>query len=225
VVADITKSKILEQEAKELSKRLINLQEEERQRIAQELHDSTAQHIVAANLNLMSLRPLVGLTSEASKRWDETEACLQEAIKEIRSYSYLMHPPALEADGLTLTIRVYVDGYRDRTGLDVGLRLDPKLDRLPLEMQRTLLRIVQEALANVYRHATASRVRIDGRLAFGRVHLIIGDDGSGFADQENVRSGRGVPGMRARVQQWGGELRIRADSKGTRVHAMVPTRH
>ena len=110
VFADITERKALEQETKELSERLVNLQEEERQRIAQELHDSTAQHLVAANLNLISLKSKAGAESEL-KLWDEVEACMAEAMKELRTFSYLMHPLGLDADGLCSTIRRYIDGY------------------------------------------------------------------------------------------------------------------
>src|SRR6185503_21197329 len=109
VVADITERKTLEQEAGELSERLVNLQEEERQRIAQELHDSTAQHLVAANLNLMSLRAKVSLGSDEVNLWNEVEASMTEALKELRTFSYLMHPPTLQADGLRATIRQYID--------------------------------------------------------------------------------------------------------------------
>ena len=131
VVADITERKTLEQEAEELSERLVNLQEEERQRIAQELHDSTAQHLVAANLNLMSLRSKAGSGSEEAELWDEVEASMQEALKELRTFSYLMHPPTLHADGLRSTIRQYIDGYANRSGLTVKFRSSPKVDKLP----------------------------------------------------------------------------------------------
>ena len=92
VVADITEHKALEQEAKELSERLVTLQEEERQRITQELHDSTAQHLVAANLNLMRLRSKAGSGSDDRRLWDEVEASMEETFKELRTFSYLMHP-------------------------------------------------------------------------------------------------------------------------------------
>ena len=92
VFADITQRKALEQETKELSERLVSLQEEERQRIAQQLHDSTAQHLVAADLNLMSLRAKVSLGSDGVKLWNEVEASMAEALKELRTFSYLMHP-------------------------------------------------------------------------------------------------------------------------------------
>jgi signal transduction histidine kinase len=222
VVADITQQKVLEQEAAELSERLIKLQEDERQRIAHELHDSTMQHLVAISLNLMSLRPAEGLSKDESRRWDETEGCLHEAMKEIRTFSYLMHPPALAATGLNSTIREYVAGYSDRSKLAVQVRLSWKLDRLSVEKQRTLLRIIQEALANVHRHAAASFVRVEGRYIGNRVHLIIDDDGRGFQSDDAARLGGGVRGMQARTQRWGGQLRIRAKMEGTRVHAVLP---
>jgi signal transduction histidine kinase len=224
VVADITQQKVLEQEATELSERLIKLQEDERQRIAQELHDSTMQHLVALSLNLMSLRPAEGLSKDENKRWDETEGCLHEAMKEIRTFSYLMHPPALAAAGLNSTVREYVAGYSDRSKLAVEARLSRKLDRLPVAKQRTLLRIIQEALANVHRHAVASLVRVDGRCIGGQVHLIIDDDGQGFQDNDAARLGGGIRGMQARTQRWGGQFRIRAKIKGTRVHVTLPAR-
>jgi PAS domain S-box-containing protein len=222
VAADITKRKLLEQRAAELSERLINVQEEERQRIAQELHDSTAQHLVAVNLNLMRLRPRVGLTSDEITQWDETEASLQEAIEEIRTFSYLMHPPALQGDGLIASIHQYFRGFSDRTKIEVNTRLNPKLGQLPYQMQRTFLRIAQEALANVHRHAEASSVRVDGRFVADRVHLTISDDGRGLRYKQDITSGQGIRGMRDRAYQWGGELRIRSGSKGTSIHAMWP---
>jgi PAS domain S-box-containing protein len=172
VASDITERKALEQRAAELSDRLVNVQEEERQRIGQELHDSTTQHLVAIDLNLVTLRPKIGLTPDEIRRWDEVEALLQQAINELRSVTYLMHPPGLQADKLIESLEQYVRGYSDRTTIAVKMRLSSKLDQLPYQMQRTLLRIVQEALANVHRHAAASQVSIDGRVVADRVHLL-----------------------------------------------------
>src|SRR6478736_3437805 len=128
VVADITERKTLEQEAEELSERLVNLQEEERQRIAQELHDSTAQHLVAANLNLMSLRAKAGLGSDEADCWNEVETFMAEALKELRTFCYLMHPLGLDTTGLCSTLRRYIDGYADRSKLGAKLRSNPKVD-------------------------------------------------------------------------------------------------
>jgi len=224
VAADITERKMLEQRAADLSERLINVQEEERQHIAQELHDSTTQHLVAVNLNLATLRPKAGLTSDEIRRWDETEACLQEAQNKIRTFSYLMHPPALKADKLVASMEQFISGFSNRTRIDVEVRLSPQLDRLPFEMQRTLLRIAQEALANVHRHAAASRVHIGGRVVAGRVHLIISDNGQGMQGKQEPGSSRGIRGMQDRTYRWCGELRIRSGSKGTIIHATWPMR-
>lgn len=224
VAADITERKSLEQRAAELSNRLVNVHEEERQRIAQELHDSTTQHLVAASLNFATLKPQAGLTSEEINSWHDMEACLQEAICELRTFSYLMHPPTLQAEKLIKSVELYIKGLRNRTRFDVRTRLNPKLDELPYEMQRTFLRIAQEALANVHRHAQASQVRLVGRLIAGRVHLIVSDDGQGLRAQQIATPGRGIRGMEDRARRWGGELRIRSGPDGTLVHAIWPVR-
>ena len=221
---DVTERKTLEREAEELSERLVNLQEEERQRIAQELHDSTTQHLVAANLNLMSLRARADLGSDEVKRWDEVEASMAEAVNEIRTLSYLLHPLGLDNDGLSSTICRYVDGYANRSGLIVRVRSTPKVDKLPLRMQRSLFRIVQEALANVHRHACASHVSVDLRWIGGRLHVVITDNGRGVEGTQEgspIRPGIGIYGIRARARQLGGDLKFRTGPHGTRVHVVV----
>jgi len=224
VFADITERKALEQEAKELSERLVNLQEEERQRIAQELHDSTAQHLVAVNLNLMSLRAKVAWASEAVKLWNEVEASMAEALKELRTFSYLMHPLGLDADGLSSTIRRYIDGFANRSRLSATLRFSRNIDKLPLHMQRSLFRIIQEALANVHRHACASHVAVDLRWIADRLHVMVTDNGRGAESRQEepaFRPGVGIYGIRARARQFGGDLKIRTGPHGTRVHVVA----
>jgi PAS domain S-box-containing protein len=202
VVADITERKLLEQRANELCESLATIQEQERERIAQELHDSTAQHLLAVSLNLTSLRPKTGLGNDEIKRWDDANASLEEAMKELRTFSYLMHPPALQHNGLCSTIRQFTDGYRGRSKLDVRTRLNPKIDNLPYQMQRALLRIAQEAVANVHRHAAATCVALDARCIADRVHLVVSDDGQRSKDEYPAFTpGRGVSGMTARVQK------------------------
>jgi PAS domain S-box-containing protein len=229
VIADITERKTLEQEAAELSDRLITLQEEERQLIARELHDSTVQHLVAANLNLMSLRPKSA--SGNAEVWDQVEGSMQEAMRELRTFSYLMHPPALHSDGLRSTIGQYVDGYAARSGLIAKVRLSPKLEDLPFQKQRALLRIVQEALANVHRHASASRVSVSLRRIAGSIHLTIADDGRGMEGTSaakghaSVRPGVGILGIRERARQFGGDLKMQTGSQGTRLHIVLPVSH
>ena len=229
VIADITERKALEQEAEELSNRLVTLQEEERQLIAQELHDSTVQHLVAANLTMMGLRSKAD--SSSAEVWDQVDASMQEAMKELRTFSYLMHPPALQGDGLQSTIRKYVDGYATRSGLTVKLRSSPKIDNLPFEKQCALLRIVQEALANVHRHASASHVSVALRRIAGQIHLTITDNGcgvEGMSEHEEdapVRLGVGILGIRTRARQFGGDLKIQSGPQGTKLHVVVPVGH
>ena len=142
-----------------------------------------------------------------------------------------MHPPTLQVDGLRSTIRQYIDGYANRSGLAVKLRASPKVDKLPFGMQRSLLRIVQEALANVHRHASASRVSVDIRQIAGRLHLTITDNGRGleavpeYEGGASFRPGVGILGIKARVRQFGGDLKIQTGSRGTRIYAVVPVRH
>jgi PAS domain S-box-containing protein len=229
VVRDITRRKSAEQTAVELSERLLTLQEKERQQIAEELHDSSTQHLVAIGLNVAQLKKQVPADREALELMDEIKYLADEATKELRSFTYVLHPPRLESDGLCATLRRYVDGFSRRTGIKITVRLNPNADRLSAELQRSMLRIVQEALANVYRHAAAKRARVKLMYVGGHVHLVINDNGNGngstFAHNSRNRqnrSGVGVPAMTARMHQFGGKLDIRSGPKGTTVHAVVP---
>jgi PAS domain S-box-containing protein len=229
VVADITARKTLERKAKQLAERVMSIQEEERRTIAQELHDSTVQHLVAASLSLMSLRPSSRLCKKEQRHLDDVETSIGEAAKELRTFSYLMHPPALRRGELYATMQQYVDGLGHRSGLDIELTLDRKVDRLPFRLQQSLFRIVQAALANVYRHASASRVEVELRSSSGRLHVAITDNGCGMkrgSGQEwrpLLRPGIGLRSIRARVQDMGGLLKItRVRPHGTRIHATVP---
>jgi PAS domain S-box-containing protein len=225
VVADITERKALERRAGRLSQRLLTIQEQERKNIAQELHDSTVQHLVAASLTLMRLRTITPSQGAEEGLCDEADEALQEAMKELRTFSYLMHPPALRASELGSTLREYVDGLARRTGLDIRLRLSPKANRLPLAVRRPVFRIVQEALANVYRHARASHAGVELRLIHDRLHVIVSDDGRGAGQRKEgkLRSGVGMRGIKARLEEVGGDFRtIRLKPRGFRVHAVIP---
>ena len=230
VFRDVTPRKKAEAEAELLTERLLTLQDEERQRIALELHDSTAQHLLAMGLNLASLRRRVVAEPATRQLFDEIDGSLGETTKELRTFTYLLNPPHLESDGLRATLERYAEGFSQRTGLKTTLRASAGADGLPAPLQRSVLRIVQEALTNVHRHAAASRVAIDLRSIGRHTHLLIRDDGQGI-DRANarqadgrVRLGVGIPGMTARVEQLGGRLLIRSGPRGTTVHAAMPVR-
>ncbi|MBF9197817.1 sensor histidine kinase [Microvirga terrestris] len=212
----------------ELSGQLLALQEEERQRIARELHDSTAQHLVAANLGLAGLQGAVVATPASRSAFAEIERQLGEALRELRIFTYLLHPPNLMQDGLQATLRDFAEGFAGRTGLVARIRIPEEVDDLSPELQRAILRVVQEALTNVHRHANATRVSVTARILSGRFIVRIRDNGHGMGGSARsdgpIRLGVGVAGMRARLEQFGGSLRIWTGRKGTSILAMVPVR-
>lgn len=210
----------------ELSEQLLALQEEERQRIARELHDSTAQYLVAANLGLAGLERVARTTLASRKAFADVERQLAEALRELRIFTYLLHPPNLATDGLQATLRDFTEGFAGRTGLVSRLRIPEEVDELPPDLQRTILRVVQEALTNVHRHAGASHVSVIARTGSGWLAVRIRDNGRGMDGStkpgESTRLGVGISGMRARLEQFSGVLRIRTGPCGTSVVAVVP---
>jgi len=205
--------------------RFLAMQQEGQQRIAQEFHDSTSQHLTAMALHLMVLRDRAGADTETI---DEIRGSLKEATRELRSLSYLLHPVEVQRDGLSCTLRRYLNEFARRTQLAVKLGGTATIDKLPLPVQEALLRIVQESLTNVYRHASASRVTVKFSHLRQWLHLMITDDGTGIGNNRPVDDlaqpslGVGIPGMKARAHQLGGRLQIRSRSTGMMVHAVVP---
>ena len=223
VVADITSSKRLERRAERNSQRLATVQEKERRNIAQELHNSTVQHLVAAGLCLTLVKPKSPTPGEATALWSSLESSLDEAMKELRTFSYLLHPPAMGARTLRSTVEEYVAGLASRSGLNIELRLNSKVEMLPLPMKRLLFRIVQAALANVYRHALASQTSVEFRWIGTGLHLTITDNGRGLERRAPLRPGVGLRGIGARLDDVGGNFRIiQIKPHGTMVHAVIP---
>jgi signal transduction histidine kinase len=146
-------------------------------------------------------------------------------MKELRTFSYLMHPHTLHMRGLRQSLQHFIDGFADRSGIACTFRANN--DKIPLRARRAIFRIVQEALANVYRHASASRASIELRRFGPRIHVIVTDNGRGMGVDGKLRRpnrpGVGIQGIRMRLNQLGGRLRIsRPRNGGTRIHAMVP---
>jgi signal transduction histidine kinase len=223
---DLTDVRQAKEALSELSGRISSLREEERQRIAQELHDSTAQHLVAATLNLMTLKARAVAYPGVHKLLENVETSLEEATRELRVFTYLLHPLALENDGLERTLRTYLDGFARRTHLRAELAVAGKVDELPFALQCSLLRIIQEALANVHRHACASNVSISLRTTPGVLRLVVSDDGRGMCgpsgQAEPAQNGVGIPGMRSRLREFGGTLEIHSSPRGTTLSAVIP---
>jgi PAS domain S-box-containing protein len=230
IFRDLTAYRAAQREARDLSQRILSIQDEERQRIAQELHDSTAQHLAAINLNLMALRGASNPAEKTVPLFADIQGSLIAAMNELRTFTYLLYPQEISRHGLLETLGRYITGFSRRTGLQVKLRITEHLDDLSPTIQHSLLRIVQESLANVHRHASASRVTIKLFRSADRIHLLIADNGVGLkhsptmGDEENsaLPLGVGIPGMAARARQLGGKLDVRSKPTGTLVHAVLP---
>lgn len=206
---------------------LFAIQEQIQQRIASELHDSTCQHLIAASLGLMRLRNCCSKAGDAERLCNEIDISIDAALREIRALTYLMHPQDLTVDGLKATIEHYVQGFATRTSLRVETGISAAVDQLPYEHQRSLLRVVQEALANVFRHAKATEVKIAVDVTDSDVQLMVSDNGCGFAgcqaeaNSKALSIGVGIPAMRARLDLLGGSLEIRSDPAGRNAGAIV----
>ena len=215
------------QQLRDLSNRLQESQDQERRRLARELHDSAGQIIVALGMNLNLLAQGVQGEPEAG-RLAESQKLVQELNNEIRTMSYLLHPPLLDEAGLSSALGWYVQGLQKRGGgIEVELRLPPAVGRFSAETEMSIFRVVQESLSNIYRHSGASRARIE--LVPRRDHILlkIHDDGKGIppetlANIRSHRSGVGIAGMRERVRHLGGTMDITSDDQGTTVTVTLP---
>jgi signal transduction histidine kinase len=215
-----------------LDTELVRLQEELHQRLASELHDSTCQHLIAASLGVMQVRNALGDSLKAEQFCEQVDISINCALKELRSLTYLLHPQNLLEGRLKTTIERYAEGFAVRTSLAVELSISPAVDSLPHEKQRSLMRIVQEALTNVYRHAKATRVDITIEAGEKAFRLEIRDDGKGMVAgnrQSRFRPpvlGTGLRIMHDRLDEMGGRLQIlsppKAARRGTTLRATFP---
>lgn len=214
------------QQISDLSAQLLALQEDERQRIARELHDSTAQHLVAVSIGLANLGDRSSRPEKEIKLIEQLENMVDRSLKELRIFTYLLHPPDLARDGLQTTLREFTEGFARRADIEAHIRIPEEVDTLPDEVQWAVLRVAQEALANVHRHAAAAHVALTIRLTANRMVLQVRDDGRGMPKEESrdakIKLGVGLPGMRARLRQFGGDLRIRTGPGGTTLAATIP---
>ena len=218
--------------AAELDLRLLSLQEEVQQRIASDLHDSTCQHLIAASLNVMRLRRAMRDNGSAEKLIDDIDASIDQAQREIRAFTYLLHPQNLLTDGLKITIEQFVNGFSARTSLKTRVEIAPEVDQLSYERQRAVLRVIQEALMNVFRHAQATQVKVVMETMDTHFKLRVTDDGRGMpinqarSGPKAISFGVGIPAMRARLRQVGGTLEIHSSSatrgRGTTLCAELP---
>lgn len=228
--AEIHERQQTEESLRELSGRILRVQDEEQRRVGRELHDSTVQTLTALAIDLEQAQQFIPRDcSEVQRLLDESAELVKQATAEIRTISYLLHPPILDELGLEDAIQWYAGGFSRRSGIQVNVDLQQDLGRFPHEMELTLFRIVQEALTNIHRHSGSPTAQITLSKDAGRVMLQMTDHGSGIRPEtlEAIRKGRaivgvGIAGMRERVRQLGGQFEIGADSDGTVVRVVLP---
>ncbi len=230
VLRDVTERKRAEESLRELTARLLRLQDEERRRIARELHDTTAQGLAGLCLNL-------SLLGRSAAQWNDKEretlatcrSIAEQSLSELRTMSYLLHPPLLDESGLEPALQWFAEGFTKRSGIRVSFDL-AGLARLPRDVELALFRVVQESLGNVHRHSgskvAAVRIRQDGDVV-----LEVEDEGFGLVENWDAtrgkvaHSGVGIAGMRERVHQLGGDLHVSPRKpRGTIVRAVIPVR-
>jgi PAS domain S-box-containing protein len=235
--SDITDRKHLEEERlqaenelSQLTARLFTLQDEERRRIARELHDGTAQNLFAVSIDIDLMRKQAeNENTELKSLLDESAELCEQSLQEIRTLSYLLHPPLLDQAGLVSALKWYVEGFSKRTGIEVNLIALEGIGRTTSEIETALFRIVQEGLTNIRRHSQSESASIRLQRDSREITLEIQDRGHGMnvgarggLTEEMHELGVGIPGMRQRLRQLGGRLDITTDASGTLVTAVIP---
>jgi two-component system, NarL family, sensor kinase len=213
-----------------LTGRLMRAQDDERRRIAQMLHETTAQDLAALKMLLARLNRTADRLSDSERSaLAESMSLAEQSMSEIRTLSYLLHPPFLDETGLLSALRWYATGFAERSGIKVDLDLPESFERLPRDVETGLFRIVQESLINIHRHAGSETARICLRRDAEALVLEIDDRGHGIpnASLEQIMSGGGtvgvgIAGMCERIEQLGGRLEVESGNHGTTVRARLP---
>ncbi len=232
LLASLRRRRRAEESLKGLTGQLLQSQDEERRRIARDLHDGTAQDLAGISLCLGELGDLLEEAgwgqNGARQLLEKARALSSEAFQEVRSVSYALHPPILGEMGLVPALRWYLDGLMKRTNLSIILDAPPEIEALQPEVESTLFRIVQESMSNIMRHSGADTVNVRLVRDSKAVRINIEDNGHGLEAhalsslESGVTLGVGVSGMRERVRQFGGKLEIRSGGTGTTVLVAVP---
>ncbi|NDQ56571.1 MAG: response regulator [Acidipila sp.] len=220
----------LNQELHALSARLIAAQDEERRRIARDLHDSVGQYVAALSMNNgLAIREADKISPEAANALRQNSGLVEQLSKEIRTISHLLHPPLLDEIGLMPAIKMFADGFSDRSKVQVEVDLSPELGRLPPNVEISIFRIVQECLTNVYRHSGSEKAKITIHPSDRNLLTVeVCDEGKGIPLENRLSmslgksQGVGLSGMRERVRELGGTFEVRSSNKGTTVIASLP---
>jgi PAS domain S-box-containing protein len=215
-------------ELRRLSVRLMTMQDQERRRLARDLHDGLGQELAVAKM-VLDRMILQKSKHPPEETWTQASSIVDRAIQQVRTMSHLLHPPLLDEVGLLSALSWYVEGLTKRSGIETTLEVQPQdFPRLGAEVETAVFRIVQEALTNVFRHSEATKVSITLAQKDGVIVVGVRDDGKGIgkkiAEQQPDSVGVGIGGMKQRAKEFGGELRLSNAHPGTLVELMIPYR-
>ena len=226
---DVTRRKKAEQSLHALSARILHLQDEDRRRMARDLHDSLGQDLAALKLGLGALSREVETSDPGlALKISEIAQTAKNISDQVRTISYLLHPPLLDDLGLGSALRWFVEGFEKRSGIRTRLETNIDGQRLPSELETTVFRTVQEALTNIHRHAESPTAAIGLHRLPDRLVLEIEDEGKGMALEQlaHITSGTttsvGLPGMRERIRQFDGDWQISSENRGLKIKATIP---
>ncbi len=227
IAVDVTARRNAEDALRKLSGRLLGIQDQERRRIARELHDSLGQYLAGLKiaLEMLSASPQ---SEQNAVLLAECSDILQKSITETRTLSHLLHPPLLDEAGFASAASWFVSGFSQRSGIPVSLDVPPDLPRLSEAIEIALFRVLQESLTNVHRHSRAASAEIKMEADAEQISIEIRDHGRGMPQQvleqveEGSRLGVGLAGMRERIRELGGEFEVESDEHGTTIRATVP---
>jgi PAS domain S-box-containing protein len=230
IMTEISKLKEAERSTQDLSRRLLHVQDREHRRLSRELHETVGQNLAALRTSLAVLEFKDPLLDDQAKQAVAQAAHLVDlSLKEIRTVSSLLHPPALEEAGLSPALELFVEGFAKRCGIQVRMELPPDPFRMPSEMELALFRVVQECLANIHRHARSESADIRIQSLHNAVLLEVADYGRGMPPQLQAElqqgpgaGGTGISGMRERVAEMDGRLEIDSNGNGTTIRVLVP---
>jgi signal transduction histidine kinase len=217
----------LNQELHNLSRRLISAQDNERRRIARELHDGLGQDLSAAKMLVDGIVRPGQSTEWKEQAASECSSMIDVVIRQIRSISHLLHPPLLDELGLQSALQVYVEGFKARSGIAATMKFEPvELPRLDSELETAIFRIVQEALTNVLRHSEAANAYVELVRGENEIALSIRDDGKGITREtlqfQPGSLGIGIGGMKQRIKEFGGQMRLENTNPGCMVEVLIP---
>jgi two-component system, NarL family, sensor kinase len=216
-------------ELQKLSQRLLKVQDEERRRIARDLHDCTGQTLAALKISISFLEENCKKDPATLALVADVTQLADQAIEEIRTMSYLLHPPLLDEVGFACAAEWFIEGFAKRSGINVKSDLANSRERLPRNVEIALFRVLQESLINVHRHSGASEASIRLHHESDAVILEVRDLGRGIPEERlrllhavSAETGVGLTGMRERLHELGGKLEIESDASGTSMRATVP---